>query len=151
MDETDDGVRNYLYGKKLQWTAQRELILQEVLRSRGHFDAEELVARLRGGSRKVSRATVYRTLPRLRECGLIREAFRRDGRWQYERIRGHHDHMLCIRCGRIIEFKEDEIERLQDEVCCRYGFKPLEHRMGIQGICRECQRTDEGAENGHPA
>jgi Fur family ferric uptake transcriptional regulator len=92
----------------------------------------------------VSRATIYRTLPLLDRCGLIQEVFRVGGRTQYEVKSEHHDHMLCIRCGRVIEFAEQDIEELQRAVCTRHGFKAVEHRMSIRGICRQCQRRPKG-------
>jgi Fur family ferric uptake transcriptional regulator len=136
-----------LRGRNLQWTPQRDSIFQEVLQTQGHFDAEELSDRLKAKAKRVSRATVYRTLPHLQESGLIQEVLRIEGRAQYERRAGHHDHMLCVRCGRIIEFRQEAIERLQNKVCRSYGFKPLEHRMGIRGICKECREKSEGKSN----
>ena len=139
---------DYLRQKNLQWTSQRELLLQEVLRTSAHFDADQLVEGLRESGHAVSRATVYRTLPHLQECGLIREVFRCQGRAQYERTATHHDHMLCVRCGKIIEFKDDRIERLQEVLCRKHGFKPLEHRLGIRGICNECRQRAERSIDG---
>jgi len=147
MGGATEQVRDFLRHKSLQCTRQREHILHEVLASEGHFDADDLCERLRRRHLRVSRATVYRTLPLLEEGGLIRQVFRVGGRVQYELRAPHHDHMLCIRCGKTIEFKDERIEDLQRDVCDRHGFKPIEHRMGIRGICRACRRrTGRGGE-----
>ena len=63
------------------------------------------------------------------------------GRSQYERTSGfpHHDHLVCIKCGKIFEFKDDGIERRQNRVCRRFGFKSTGHRLGVRGYCRSCQ------------
>lgn len=142
-------LKTHLRKQNLVCTRQRERILQEVVSCHDHFDADELYERLRAKGVEVSRATVYRTLPHLEACGVLREIFRCKKRAEYEYISGHHDHMLCVRCGRFIEFTEDRIERLQQEVCRKHGFKALEHRMGIKGICKECQRASSG--EGEPA
>ena len=133
-------LRKSLRRKRVRWTAQRELIAREVLNTRDHFDMDGLIERLRKKGR-VSRATVYRTMPHLQDCGLIREVFRCQGRAHYEVAGGHHGHMLCVRCGKIIEFRDKEIEMLQEKACKRHGFKPLERRVGVRGICKECRQS----------
>ena len=143
MEDAGMGLREFLHGKQVQSTSQRRTILAEVLSSQGHFDAELLLDRLRSKGHRVSRATVYRTLNRLQEWDLVREVFRADGRAQYEHASGHHDHMLCVRCGKVIEFADETIESLQDEVCRKHGFKALKHRMAIHGICSECRDKED--------
>jgi Fur family ferric uptake transcriptional regulator len=132
--------RACLAEKQLRFTAQRRDVFAEALNRGGHFDADDLYAALRAAGRYVSLATVYRTLGLLRECGLIRQAPRWEDRERYESVYGqqHHDHMLCVECGRVIEFCDDELEALQNRVCRRHGFAPIDHRMGIRGICRSC-------------
>lgn len=135
--------RGYLAERGLRCTAPRLHVLNVALRRAGHFEAEDLYEGLREGGRSASRATVYRTLVHLTECGLIKEALRSEGRARYEGVYGieHHDHMVCAECGRVIEFCDEMIEELQERVCRRHGFRPLEHRMAIRGICRECRGT----------
>lgn len=133
--------RAYLAQRGLRFTAQRRDVLAEVLAGGGHFGAEELYASLRVTGRSVSLATVYRTLGLLCECGLVRQAPRWEDRERYESVHGqqHHDHMLCVECGRVIEFCDDELEALQSRICRRHGFVPIEHRMGIRGLCGPCR------------
>lgn len=131
----------------LRLTSQRQHVLAEALATAGHFDAEDLYGALRTAGRHVSLATVYRTLGLLRDCGLIRQAPRWEDRERYESVSGqqHHDHMLCVECGNVIEFCDDELESLQDRVCRRHGFAAMDHRMSIRGVCRAC-RTRGGTE-----
>jgi Fur family ferric uptake transcriptional regulator len=133
--------RNYLKAKGLKFTPGRRLILEGILSFSGHFDIEKLYDKLHRKTGEISLATIYRSLPYLIDSGLIKEVFCCQNRPQYERNFGypHHDHLICIKCGRIFEFKDDQIERLQNKVCQRYGFKSIEHRLGIRGYCRNCQ------------
>ena len=94
----------------------------------------------------VSRATVFRTLGRLVEAGVLRRHPLSDGRAFYEPALGreHHEHLICAECGKILEFVQEEIERLQDEVCREHRFRPLRHTLQIYGVCEACQqRQDE--------
>lgn len=149
MKQAHDRFKNYLAARGLRFTRQRRAVLDQVFSIHGHFDAEDLYARLRHNGGSVSRATVYRTLKHLEECKLVREVLRCRGRAHYEHILGHphHDHMVCVECGKVIEFIEPAIEAQQRKICKRHGFKPLEHRLGIRGICEEC-RKKEGKRKG---
>jgi len=133
--------KNYLKQRGLKFTPERRFILEGISSLFGHFDVEKLYDRLRQGEERISLATIYRTIPHLIGSGLIKEVMRCKDRPQYERAFGypHHDHLICIKCGKIIEFKEDGIESLQNKVCRRFAFKPIEHRLGIRGYCRSCQ------------
>jgi len=132
----------YLKSKELKYTSERKLILKEIFSLYKHFDVEELFEKLRKQGNNVSRATIYRTIPLLIQSGLITETFRCQDKISYENIfnKKHHDHLLCIKCGKTIEFFNEKIERLQNEVCKKYNFKPLEHRLGIKGYCEECYK-----------
>jgi len=136
---SEDKFRSYLRSKGLKFTPQRSFILEGIFSFRGHFNVDQLYEKLR----RISRATIYRTLSLLVKSGLIEETFRCQDKTSYEYIFGreHHDHLLCIKCGKIIEFREDKIEKLQEEVCKRYGFTPIEHRLGIKGYCEECSKS----------
>jgi len=135
--------REYLGRNNLRLTPERRAVLEVILSREGHFDAEELLRFLRR-RRRVSRATLYRTLDHLREAGLVK--VHRFGRGQalYEHVYGrqHHDHMVCNRCGGVTEFVNEEIERLQEEVCRRVGFHSTSHVMEIYGVCRSCSEQE---------
>jgi Fur family ferric uptake transcriptional regulator len=138
--------REYLRGRNLRLTPERRTVLEVILSHEGHFDADELLRFLRRRNRRVSRATLYRTLDHLRGAGLVK--MHRFGRANalYEHVYGrrHHDHMVCDRCQQVIEFVNDEIEALQDEVCRFYRFRPTNHVMQIFGICDACQEKERG-------
>jgi Fur family ferric uptake transcriptional regulator len=137
----------YLRTHNLRMTPERRSVLEVILSRHGHFDAEELLQFLRRRHKRVSRATLYRTLDHLRTAGLVKMHRFGRGHALYEHVYGrqHHDHMVCDSCGTVIEFVDEEIERLQDEVCSRHGFKSANHVMQIFGMCAACQeRAGEG-------
>ncbi len=117
------------------------MLLEAISSFSGHFDIEKLYDKLHRNKEAISLATIYRTLPHLINSGLIQEVMRCQDRPQYEKNSGypHHDHLVCIGCGRIFEFKDNEIENLQNRVCKRFRFSPTEHRLGIRGYCERCQ------------
>jgi Fur family ferric uptake transcriptional regulator len=131
---------DYLREHGLTLTSTRAAILRGILSSRGHFDADELRGRLRRKGETLSAATIYRTLPLFVESGIITETLRERDRARYEPAWGreHHDHLECLSCGRIIEFKDDALERLQESVCRRHRFQPVGHALGIRGYCAAC-------------
>ena len=130
----------YLKKKGMKYTPQRRVILKAVFSIHEHFDAETLFVRLRSKRKDISRATIYRTLPLLIESGLIKGVIYCENKLIYEHVFGHihHDHMICIKCGKVIEFRDERIEALQEEVCKKYRFKAVEHRLGIRGYCDDC-------------
>ena len=133
--------KKFLKKKQLKFTPERQVILNGLLSLHRHFDVDALYDKLRKKGKNVSRTSIYRTLPLLIQCGFITETFRCQGRGSYEHIFGHeqHDHMLCIKCGRIIEFRDEKIENLQKKICKRYGFKPVERKLDIRGYCKKCK------------
>lgn len=139
-----DKFKNYLVKKGLKFTPERETILEDVFTFHNHFDIDQLYEKIHKRDKSLSRATIYRTIPHLVNCGLIREVLRCQNRAQYEHTFGHehHDHLVCIKCGNVIEFNEKRIEKLQDEICKKYDFTPVEHRLGIRGYCKKCQRRN---------
>ena len=150
MDMTDDphgGVaafraafRRYLSHNGIRWTRAREKILDAALELNGHFDAEEILSLLEKRGQKVGKATVYRTLPLLVECGILKQVRFEVKQAHYERAIGEspHDHMICERCGRIVEFAADEIVGLCREIARRHHFHAIGHRFQITGLCWEC-------------
>jgi Fur family ferric uptake transcriptional regulator len=140
MDER--AFRDFLKKKGLRFTKEREAIFSEVLRKKGHFDPEELHISLRERGIAVSRASVYRTLPLLIEAGVIEEVERTEKHAHYECTigRSHHDHMLCLNCGRVIEFYSEELEKLQDRICGQMSFEGVSHNLEVKGYCRRCSK-----------
>jgi Fur family ferric uptake transcriptional regulator len=126
--------------KGLRLTRQRNLLLEEIFKGAGHFEAEELVARMLRRRVRVSRATVYRTLELLQECRLVEKVNFGTGRSFYEHVQlgAHHDHMICTRCGRVIEFFDERLESLQESICRRHDFRLTSHSMRLFGRCAPC-------------
>ncbi len=142
MITAKDKFSSFLKSKGLKFTPERRAILEGVFSFHKHFDVDQLYDKLQGQGEHISRASIYRTIPLLIKSGLIAESLRCQGRVSYERIFGHehHDHMLCIKCGKVAEFRNEKIEELQREVCKEYGFMALEHRLGIRGYCKRCRK-----------
>ncbi len=142
--EPEERLRDYLRSKNLRMTPERRWVLQGVLSRDGHFDAEELLQFLHRRHMPVSRATLYRTLDHLTASGLVKRHRFGQGHALFEHIYGrhHHDHMVCDRCHSVIEFMNEDIERLQDQVCSEHGFVSTNHVMQIFGICKSCQEAE---------
>ena len=124
-------------------TAQRRAIIAAALCADGHFDADELWYNLRRQGRNVSRATVYRTLALLMREGLLRKVPLGTDHAHYEPIRGdaHHEHLVCTKCGRVIEFVSPALERAIARACEEHGFEAAGHRVEVTGICSQCAAT----------
>lgn len=141
MDKQERFFRLFLQSRGLRFTPERRDILHSILSIGGHFDVEELHTWMQNNGHKLSLATIYRAMPLFIESNLITASLRQEGRTHYESTsgNGHHDHLICLGCGKIIEFKDDEIEVLQEKVCKQYGFLAIEHSLGIKGYCKECR------------
>jgi Fur family ferric uptake transcriptional regulator len=131
----------------LKTTQQREAIVDAFLRTEGHVSLEELLARVRKRHPGVGYATVYRTLRLLADSGLAAARQFGDGQTRYE-VAGdteHHDHMICQACGFIVEFHDERLEELQDEIAARLGgFSVVRHRHELYGLCPKAQGVTGG-------
>lgn len=130
----------------LKFTHERRSIFEEVCHVKEHFDADSLYERFKNKGLRISRDTVYRTIPLLLESGVIQKSVGEGKREFFEPVsnKGHHDHMVCVRCGTIIEFTCEEIERMQEKVCEDHGFQLIFHDHRLFGACRIC-RAKTGA------
>jgi Fur family transcriptional regulator, ferric uptake regulator len=139
-----DKFREYLATRSMRLTRERKIIVDEVFATHEHFDAEQLVLKLssRTDGRRVSRPTVYRTLGEMVESGLIRKVARSQNREVYEHDYGYpqHDHMICGKCGTLIEFENAPFARLLDDVTIEHGFRMTGHRLEVYGLCAACSR-----------
>jgi Fur family ferric uptake transcriptional regulator len=126
----------------LKSTAQRDDIAQVFFGAQRHLSVEELYSAVKRVNPRVGYATVYRTLKLMKECGLAAERHFDDGQARYEAVEEaeqHHDHIICERCGKIVEFASEELERLQERIGRFLGFVVGRHRMELYGICGECR------------
>lgn len=146
MKRLEEKLMEFMGQNGLKFTQERKAVLACAAGIKGHFDPESLYECLKEKGEKASRASVYRSLPILVKSGVIREAFRDKTGVKYEYAQGkhHHDHMECVKCGKVVEFHNEEIEKLQDSVGKKYGFVLTGHNLELKGLCRECAARQEG-------
>ena len=133
----------FLAARRLKLTRQREAVVDEILANPGHFEAEEIVQLLKDNRQRVSRATVYRTLDLLKDCLLVERLDFGTNVAYYEHVEegSHHDHLICLRCGNVIEFHNEKLEKIQTDVCEQFEFTERYHSLRIFGLCGKCRRT----------
>lgn len=140
ISKEEDILTEYLKNKDLKLTGQRKIILDAFLGIESHVTAEELYDIIKKNNPEIGVATVYRTLKILCEAGLANEVKFSDKVAHYEHLfdHEHHDHLICIQCGKYTEVCDPEIEELQQKLAERNKFKVLRHRMELYGICEDC-------------
>jgi Fur family transcriptional regulator, ferric uptake regulator len=121
--------------KGMRMTEQRRIIARVLADSADHPDVEELYRRCAEVDKNISISTVYRTVKLFEDAGIIERHDFREGRARYEQIpEAHHDHLINLRTGEVIEFQSEEIERLQAEVARRLGYRLIEHRLELYAV-----------------
>ena len=145
METETEIFKKYLNKKNLKFTHERQSILKEIFLTHNHFDIESLYERLKTKGKNISRATIYRTIPLLIESNLINKAIRYKDRIYYEHIYGHksHSHFICINCGKIIEFENDEKDKIIKKIKRKYNFKIVESKLIIKGYCKNCLKKEK--------
>ena len=134
-----DVLKQHLTKHNLKLTRQREYILNAFLKME-HVTAEQMYHLLAKKDPHIGLATIYRTLKLFCETGLAQE--RHFGtQTQFDNVahKGHHDHMICTSCGKIVEFQNCQIEKLQEEVAAKNGFTIQTHKLELYGLCADCQ------------
>ena len=126
----------------MRMTEQRRIIARVLAQSSDHPDVEELFRRCVALDDKISISTVYRTVKLFEDAGIIERHDFREGRSRYEQMREtHHDHLINLRDGKVIEFTSEEIERLQTEVARRLGYKLVDHRLELYCVPLDDEKT----------
>ena len=130
--------QEYLRSKDLLLTPQRTLILNHLLSAERHLSQDDIYGALK--SKGIGKVTVFRTLKMLEECRLVERVTAPNGRPRFEvkMERPHHDHLICVECGGIMEIQWPEVEKIQDRTCKKVGFTILYHRHELFGRCKEC-------------
>jgi Fur family ferric uptake transcriptional regulator len=119
----------------LRMTGQRRVIAQVLAESEDHPDVEELHRRAAAVDARIAVSTVYRTVKLLEDTGIIARLDLKDGRARYEQApESHHDHLVNLRTGEVVEFQSEEIERLQAEIARRLGFRLVDHRLELYAV-----------------
>jgi Fur family ferric uptake transcriptional regulator len=130
-----DRIEKLCVEKGLRMTGQRRVIARVLSEAHDHPDAEELHRRAVAIDPHISIATVYRTVRLLEEAGILERHDFRDGRSRYEEIPDvHHDHLIDVQSGRVIEFHNEQIEELQRQVAEKLGYKLVDHRLELYGV-----------------
>ena len=130
-----DRVEKLCIEKGMRMTEQRRVIAQVLSTAHDHPDVEELYRRAHAVDHHISIATVYRTVRLFEDAGIIARHDFRDGRARYEEAPDvHHDHLIDMKTGQVIEFVDEEIEALQDAIARRLGYRLVDHRLELYGI-----------------
>ncbi len=146
MVETADTIEQKCLAKGVKLTEQRKIIAKIISESKSeygesdHPDVDELYNRVLKVDPKISIATVYRTVKLFEEAGILTKHDFKGGKARYEAmIESHHDHLIDIKTGEIIEFVDDEIEKLQKKVAEKYGYKLVDHKLELYGVKKKPQ------------
>jgi Fur family ferric uptake transcriptional regulator len=139
----------FLRGRGQRVTGERLALFDEIFSQHRHIDAEELLAAMKARGLKISRATVYRNLDLLVECGLARKQRLGSRGFLYEHVHPgqQHDHLVCTGCGRVVEFVSPGIAALQTEICRAHGFVPSRHTLQIAGLCNGCAEKERSPDS----
>ena len=146
MSDTVDTIEQKCLAKGVKLTEQRKIIAKIISESKSeygvsdHPDVDELYSRVSKVDPKISIATVYRTVKLFEEAGILTKHDFKGGKARYEAmIESHHDHLIDIKTGEIIEFVDDEIEKLQKKVAEKYGYKLVYHKLELYGVKKKPQ------------
>ena len=130
-----DRIEKLCVDKGMRMTDQRRVVARVLSNAKDHPDVEELYRRAHAVDPHISIATVYRTVRLFEESGIIERHDFRDGRSRYEEAPDvHHDHLIDMRSGKVIEFVDEDIEKLQQAIARRLGFKLVDHRLELYGV-----------------
>ncbi|MBK5260060.1 MAG: transcriptional repressor [Thermoanaerobaculia bacterium] len=137
--------QEFLQKQGLKLTGERTALLREIFSTHYHFEADELLFKMKEKGAKISRATVYRTLELLVKSGMVRRVHLGEDHYHYEHVTGnsHHDHLICTTCGGVIEFNDPILEERQHEICAKKKFTPTFHNLQILGVCDSCTKKGE--------
>ena len=134
----------YLREQGLPVTHQREAVAEAVFGSQEHLSVEQIEAELRRRGERIGKATIYRTLDLLVRSRLVEEHDFREGFKRYEHRLSRqpaHEHLVCLECGQVIEFRSPELEAVEARVREEHGFVPARNRLEIYGLCRRCHEA----------
>ena len=139
--------RRYLREHRQPVTRQRDIVAQTVFRSHDHPSVDAIRRALKERGEHVGTATVYRTLELLVESGLVRAHDFGEGFRRFEPMpeQGDHEHLISERCGRVVEFQNERLERMLPIIADEHAFQHQRHRVEIYGVCRECRQRELGA------
>jgi Fur family ferric uptake transcriptional regulator len=132
----------YLREQGLPVTQQREAVAEVVFSSSAHLSVDDIEQQLRRTGERIGKATIYRTLDLLVKSHLAEEHDFGEGFKRYEHRLSRqpvHEHLICLECGKVTEFRSAEVQDVETRVSAEYGFRPTKHRLEIYGLCSDCQ------------
>ena len=137
IEELEEHFKQFLYSQNGKVTNERLALLRLIYEHDGHHSVDEILDLLKKQSLRVSRATVYRTLDLLHQCGMVRRLALENQETRYEAslTSGHHDHIICLDCHKIIEFFNPRLEQIQDEILAQHQLEPVKHIHQLYGKC----------------
>ncbi|MBI4230894.1 MAG: transcriptional repressor [Planctomycetes bacterium] len=145
-EKREERFRNHLRQKRLRVTSERLAIFREIFSRHRHFTSDDLFHDLYGkqgarGGGRVSKSSVFRTLSLLVEGGFLKKIVYGGKLTHYDFEQGHHhDHLECVRCGKVVEFFDPPLERQKMRVCRDHGFVHLDHQLRVTGYCSRCAK-----------
>lgn len=140
-DDTELDLEAACVDKGMRMTEQRRIIARVLQESDDHPDVEELYRRASAVDPNISISTVYRTVKLFEDAGIIERHDFRDGRSRYETLpEEHHDHLIDLRSGKVIEFRSEEIESIQDQIARKLGYRLVDHRLELYAVPLEKKR-----------
>ena len=141
-NQTIEKLKEYVHTHNLRWTSQRRVIAEILLESKQHLTTDELFQKAKKKDSSIGYATVSRTLHLLSEANFCEKIDFSDGSMRYEvKIgRTHHDHLICTRCGLLVEVFSPELERIQAELVRQHDFLEDHHKLQIFGLCKNCTK-----------
>jgi Fur family ferric uptake transcriptional regulator len=142
ITEKKERLKTYMKQKGFKSTRQRDIIASEFFKCEDHITAEDLYMKINKRHKEIGSTTVYRTLKLLAESGLATARVFADQLIRYEPVSEdeHHDHLICLDCGSIIEFEDPKLERLQERIASDFGFSIVDHKVEFYGHCRDCKK-----------
>lgn len=147
MPETNPSLEELCVIKGMRMTEQRRVIARVLQSSKDHPDTEEVYRRSSAIDDKISISTVYRTVKLFEDAGIVERHEFGDGRSRYETVPDeHHDHLINLKTGKVIEFKNEEIEALQDAIAKKLGYRLVDHRLELYGVpldATESSKSDD--------
>lgn len=140
MQSAEQILNQYLRKKGIRYSEQRNKVFEVFLNTERHLTANELYGIVRKKHPAIGYATVYRAMKVITEAGIADEIEFGDGAKRFEHKYGHehHDHLICVKCGKFVEVMNFQIEKLQKKLARQHGFILMRHKMHLFGICRKC-------------
>ena len=141
--QTAEKFEQFVREHRGRLTPQRKYIVQEFLGLKGHYDIEELHDHLIKKGRVINPSTIFRTLKLLVQAGIAVERQFANGKTKFDVNVAHHDHLICLHCGKIVEFDSPTLESVQARIVRDHGFRMEYHKHEIYGYCAACKKEPE--------